>query len=302
MKNALKHGFIDGFVLKIFALLFMTFDHVGLLLRTVNPYKQGIIELSNVFRSIGRLALPLFVFMIVVGVIHTRSFKKYVARLGVMAIFISIVLLIINYVDFGFDTRSISGAGNIFLDLTLCAVAVYTLRHPKKWVKLLTLLPLAISIISFVVKCYEFSTNATVVWYPVWLYLQYDWFSIVLAILFYFSYYAANLYKKYVAYKDGIVEETWEDDYHQDLLVKILQVVSLVIASFALYSFKYLWSKGVYWDADTQLFAIISGAFILFYNGKRGYNAKWFQYGSYLYYPLHLAVIILIYIIVNGGF
>ena len=50
----------------------------------------------------------------------------------------------------------------------------------------------------------------------------------------------------------------------------------------------------VFWKAGIQLFAIVSGAFLLLYNGKRGYNAKWFQYGSYLYYPIHLGIIFLI--------
>jgi len=46
---------------------------------------------------------------------------------------------------------------------------------------------------------------------------------------------------------------------------------------------------------------MISGALILLYNGRRGYNAKWFQYGSYLYYPLHIVALIVIFIISNGG-
>ena len=47
----------------------------------------------------------------------------------------------------------------------------------------------------------------------------------------------------------------------------------------------------VYWVPGIQNAAMIAGAFILLYSGKRGYNAKWFQYGSYLYYPIHLLVV-----------
>ena len=53
--------------------------------------------------------------------------------------------------------------------------------------------------------------------------------------------------------------------------------------------------KYVFWVQNLQLFAIVSGAFILLYNGYRGYNKKWFQYGSYLYYPLHMAILYLIF-------
>ena len=53
--------------------------------------------------------------------------------------------------------------------------------------------------------------------------------------------------------------------------------------------------ENVYWTVEVQLIAMASGAFILLYNGKRGYNKKWFQYGSYIYYPLHLVIIYGIY-------
>ena len=61
---------LSSFILKIVALVTMTFDHVGLMLEMLYPTKLDILEMAGVFRIIGRLALPLFVFMIVEGVIH----------------------------------------------------------------------------------------------------------------------------------------------------------------------------------------------------------------------------------------
>ena len=302
MKKVLKSGFISSFIMKIAALLFMTFDHIGLLLRVVGPYQRSIIDLSNAFRTIGRMALPLFAFMIVEGVIHTKSFKKYLSRLLIMALFISAILAVITYVNFGFDTSSISGAGNIFLDLSLLAITIYLLKQDNKLLWLITLLPLGLSIISFSVKSYEFATRETVLWYPTWLYLQYDWFTIVLGIGYYLANKAFNAYVIYSKERNGIDESIWEIDNNKEFAIKLLQIFALVAVSIFYYLFVYFWPEGVFWDAKTQLYAILSGAFILFYNGKRGYNAKWFQYGSYLYYPLHLLVIILIFIIVNGGF
>ena len=40
-----------------------------------------------------------------------------------------------------------------------------------------------------------------------------------------------------------------------------------------------------------QSYCVLAAVPIACYNGKRGYNAKWFQYGSYAYYPLHLALV-----------
>ena len=64
------------------------------------------------------------------------------------------------------------------------------------------------------------------------------------------------------------------------ILTVVLFVVSLVIPQ-----------DMIFWQRGIQNAAIIGGAFLLLYSGKRGYNAKWFQYGSYLYYPIHLLVI-----------
>ena len=301
MITKLKQGVLSSFIIKIVALVTMTFDHVGLFLMVIRPYSHDILEIANIFRIIGRLSLPLFIFMIVEGVIHTKNFNKYILRLGIMASLISTVLLIVAYGNFGEGTSSIAGAGNIFLDLTLSALAIYLLKHRDNLIKSLTLLPLGVSIISFVVKCYEFSSGASVIWYPSWLYLQYDWFSVLLAIMFYMAYKFADYYISLAKEENNIDESIWMVNGNYQILVKVLQVFSLVIISLLFYAFIYIWPKGVFWDEKTQLYAMISGAFILLYNGKRGYNAKWFQYGSYLYYPLHLLLLVIIYIAINGG-
>lgn len=297
-----KFLFLSSFFIKVFALLFMTLDHVGLLLATMYPYKLDAVNASNVLRGFGRLALPLFVFMIVEGVIHTKNFKKYILRLGIMATLITIALIVVAYVDFGFDTSAIAGAGNIFLDLTLLAITIFLLNQKNNYLKLLAILPVGLSILSFVVKGYEVSYLAIIHWYPTWLYLQYDWFSIILGIAFFIAYKIGDLYISISKNQFSVDESYWEINGNKRFLINIIQVFMLALVSVLYYSFKYIWPSGVFWDVETQLFAIFSGAFILLYNGTRGYNAKWFQYGSYLYYPLHLIVIFLVFIITNGGF
>lgn len=295
-----KFRVISSFLIKVIAILCMTLDHIGLFLRYLNPYSNLYMTLCTIFRSFGRLALPLFIFMIIEGVLHTKSIKKYLLRLGIMAGIISIAIAIITYVNFGLSTSMIEGSGNIFLDLLLIAVSVYLLNQDNKWKKLFILLPIALSIISFSVKCYETANNVSIYWFPTFLYLHGDWFSLLLGIGFYYSYKFADGYISYKS-EEGINKSVWEINGNYRLLVGAFQLAVLFIASILLYVFKYLIPTGIYWDAEIQLCAIISGAFILLYNGKRGYNAKWFQYGAYLYYPLHLLVLIVIYIIISGG-
>ena len=72
---------LSSFILKIIAILTMTLDHVGFMMEaySLNP------TLVIIFRSIGRLAVPLFAFLLVEGVTHTKSFPKYVFRLVIVA-------------------------------------------------------------------------------------------------------------------------------------------------------------------------------------------------------------------------
>lgn len=275
----------------------MTLDHIGIFLRYYNQYSPTFLTISTVLRSFGRLALPLFIFMIVEGVLHTKNIQKYFLRLGIMAVIISTTLAIITYLPTGYDTVMLEGSGNIFIDLILVALIIYLFEQENNNLKWLILLPISLSILSFVVKCYENANNILIHWYPNFLYLHGDWFSIILGVGFYYSYKAANLYID-IQKDRGINPAIWEMEGNKRLLISAIQFIVIITSSILLYLFKYIWTAGVYWDADIQLCAIISGAFILLYNGKRGYNAKWFQYGAYLYYPLHILALILIYIIV----
>ena len=298
-----KTLFFSSFIIKIIAFVLMACDHIGLALVAFFPYDMDVIQVSNILRGFGRLALPLFIFMITEGVIHTKSIKQYLLRLGIMASVISTILIIITYVDFGdgFNFVPFQGVGNIFIDLVLTALTIYLLKQENNYLKLLILLPLGISFASFFVKSYEYATGAAVHWYPNWLYLQFDWMSIVLGIGFYYSYKLADIYIENTTAKNGMDKSIWEASGRYRLLVNAICLAVIGFVNIFFYLYKYVWPEGTFWDANTQLFAIFSGAFILLYNGKRGYNAKWFQYGSYLFYPVHIIIIIVICALVSGG-
>ena len=281
----------------------MVCDHIGLALVAFFPYDMNVIQASNVLRGFGRLALPLFIFMIVEGVLHTKNFKKYLLRLGIMASIISTVLIIITYVNFGdgFNLVPFQGVGNIFIDLVLTALTTYLLKQENNYLKLLILLPLGISFASFFVKAYEYATGAAVHWCPNWLYLQFDWVSVILGIGFFYSYKLADFYIETTTAKNGMDKSIWDASGRYRFLVNIISIEVILFVNIIFYLFKYVWASGTFWDANIQLFAVFSGAFILLYNGKRGYNAKWFQYGSYLFYPVHIIIIIVICALVSGG-
>ena len=72
---------LTGNQLKILAMIFMTCDHVGFQLLPQFP----------ILRILGRLALPIYAYMIAEGCRHTRDRKKYLLRLVALALVCQIV-------------------------------------------------------------------------------------------------------------------------------------------------------------------------------------------------------------------
>lgn len=296
-----KITFLSSFWIKILAIVFMTLDHLGIYFAMQYPFTQSMIDLSNIFRILGRLALPLFIFLIAEGVRHTKNFNKYMLKLGIVGSVVSIAFILFTFTDIFAAATPIYRHGNIFIDLILTALAIYFLKHPNIKVKLLTLLPIAYSILSFVVKGVETSTSIEIHWFPYFLDMQYDWVSIALGLGFYFSYKLGDMFIEYLEEKSGIEKSIWVDNGSYRFVTNLFFILVNVVVIIAQFVFTYIWPNGVFWDAGIQLYALISGALLLFYSGKRGYNAKWFQVGTYLYYPLHILIIAIIYIIQNGG-
>lgn len=288
---------LSSFWLKILALLTMTIDHLGYSMEAMGLYTN----VAYVFRIIGRLALPLFCFMIAEGAIHTKSFNKYALRLGIMASIISIAILGSETIPF-FKSNGLSmkNEGVIFIDLLLGAVSVNLLKQKKWYIKVLALLPLLYGVGSFIVSsidscgCYP-----EIMWFPYFMRTQYGWYGIFMIIGFYFAHFIAKWLIKLASQESQIPYEEYQSSNYERNVLNVVSAIILVLITFLyLGVMKLLPPKYVYFDVSVQLYAILSGVFILLYNGKRGYNKKWFQYGSYLYYVLHLPLVyLLIYLI-----
>ena len=287
---------LNSFALKIIAMVTMAIDHLGVSISSLWGITTSFEPFYYTCRYIGRIAMPLYCFMLVEGVIHTRNYKKYALRLGIMALLISAFLAICEYVpQLGFS--SIASMGNIFLDLLLGSVMIYCLRHKNKYIKLLAIIPFGISIFSFVAKgiewsgsCVDCGYTTTYLWYPQFLRLQYDWLSLGLMLGYFLSYLATKIYFK-IRFEEYGTLENMEGTKEYRLTVNLFAVIFTVIVSLLYYCVRYMNSSWVFWDAGMQLFAVIASVFIVLYNSQRGYNAKWFNIFSYIYYPLHIILI-----------
>lgn len=97
----------------------MVIDHIGAV------FYSDII----VLRVIGRLAFPIYCFLLVQGFLHTSHLKKYMARMGIFAL-LSEVPFDLARTGHWFDL----GKQNVFITLFLglCCMAIYRLFERKQ--------------------------------------------------------------------------------------------------------------------------------------------------------------------------
>ena len=288
--------FLNGFWLKIIALLCMTLDHLGLMINMY--YLPDSDPLIIVLRSIGRLALPLFCFMICEGCLHTKHKGKYAIKLGIMAVLISISIVVLGEgrIIPSIPKTDIRMFGNIFIDLLLGASAIFCLQSKKIGLKFLALLPIAYSVVSYIVYGYEWTTGTLIHWFPYFLRTQYGWFGVALIIVFYLSYYLKDLYLTIHEENTGIPASSLDGTIFSRIPVNIISAILLVGVSLV-YSLST--SALHYMMIPQQAFASLAAILIIFYNGTRGYNKKWFQYGCYVYYPLHILILAFIFFLIT---
>ncbi len=119
-----KRG-LSGSTLKLLALVTMLIDHIGaaLIARVIISDYQGqgaqFYEMYLLMRSIGRIAFPIYCFLLVEGFLRTRSRMKYALRLLLFA-FISEIPF-----DLAFSAKVFApGYQNIFFTLLIGLLAM----------------------------------------------------------------------------------------------------------------------------------------------------------------------------------
>lgn len=117
--------------LKIIALVTMTIDHIGFFLIPNTSEAYGY------FRLIGRLAFPIFAFMIAEGYFHTKNLKRYFMRLLGLAIIFEAILYVI-YLIYGVNMTHIPflenrvALVNIMWTMVLGFLGLYVIDHYHK--------------------------------------------------------------------------------------------------------------------------------------------------------------------------
>lgn len=221
-KNALQ---LTGNQLKAIALIAMTCDHVGL----------QIFPQAEILRIIGRLALPIYAYMIAEGCRYTRDRRKYLLRLIALAL----VCQAVYFIAMGSLYQC------IMVTFSLSVGLIYLFDRVVKRENLAWLLVAALGAGTVFFLCEILPGLLQNTDFEI----DYGFFGVLLPVLVYFG---GNQERKLMALGSGL----------------ILLALDL---------------GGIQWWSLAAL------PLLALYSGRRG---KW-RIGTffYLYYPLHLAVI-----------
>ncbi|MEY8339448.1 TraX family protein [Lachnospiraceae bacterium 62-35] len=144
---------LSGNQLKEIAIGAMLLDHIGAFILGYLPI-AGTVEKGQVFaniyillRIVGRLAFPIFAFLLTEGFFHTKSVKKYLLRLGTFALLSEIPFDLALYEKVGDFSMQ-----NVFFTLFIGLFTMYFMEKWEKYLFFCMLVALASSFISWFLK------------------------------------------------------------------------------------------------------------------------------------------------------
>ncbi|MCL2287285.1 MAG: conjugal transfer protein TraX [Firmicutes bacterium] len=248
---------MNGFALKIIALTAMIIDHTGKVLPDIFPFEILVI---------GRIAFPIYVFLIAEGFYHTKNPVRFLVRLFTFAIISeSFFDMALNgaYFSFGADGINFFANTNIFYTLFLGGAAITCYEYVRR-------------------KCHfvESDIKITSALAAVTLMLGFAWLVGSAFTSDYGGYGVVFIFCMYLLRKF---------DLPKGFILTAMAVLSLWQYE---WMFVYALTNGLAAVTNAMWLAIavtlVPVPLAACYNGKRGPGWKWFFYWSY---PAHLAVL-----------
>ncbi len=266
-------------LLKLLAMSIMLIDHIGAFL-----LDQGS-ETYSVCRSIGRLAFPIFCFLIAEGAHYTRSMPKYMARLAAFAVISTPPYNLVH----GSEWYSPDNV-NVFFTLLLGLAAIASVSEfPKAVFRRLGRHSLAESQtaclmlgLPFCALCYMSAF---------WLDTDYGEYGVAAILLFWLlRKRPAAAWLSFAALTFVFFEFfiRWPDAFGvmQYSRINLYNVITKLLADR---------NATLFFYHQKQMLAPLAFLPCMLYNGKRGgLNGRYSKYMFYAFYPLHLLAIWLI--------
>lgn len=161
LTDKISRGVISGNALKMFALLCMTIDHIGA--HILNDYTP--------FRIIGRLAFPIFAYMIAEGCKYTHNKLKYFLTIFIEGIILQIFIFLLS------DSTHMNVLITFSLSIGLIYAFDYSLRSENNYNLVIPLM----GIVFVMVICGELPEG----FLSEYFHIDYGFFGVMLPVMVY---------------------------------------------------------------------------------------------------------------------
>ena len=219
----------------------------------------------SVLNLIGRIAFPLFSFQLVVGYTYTHNIKKYISRMFIFALISQIPYSIFIYIYTGTYFEL-----NIFFTLATSLICMYVLssKNINIYLKLLY-----ISICLIIAYYLKFDYSIFGILYPLFIFVFYPF------------------QEKFGKNRFSLSENT-----NKNSIIKLLFFIAGTLALSIVKYIKLIPLISTSWFIELVLFTFIPAIIMIFFNGKKGPSLKYF---FYIFYPAHLLLLELIYLLIH---
>ena len=236
---------LSSSALHIIAMAFMLCDHAW----------ATVLSSQEWLTCVGRIAFPIFAFMIVEGYFHTRSVKRYLLRLLIFALVSEIPfnLMVGGGAIYPFHQ-------NVMFTFLISLALVWWIDSVRKkgilWksiiISALAVLTGFIAGFAGMVDYYGFGVLTVLVFY---FFRGKKWWCIL-----------GQIVCMYIINVEGL------GGYYYPITI-----------------------GGFYFELQQQGIALLALIPVWFYNGSRGITAKWFKYFCYAFYPAHILVLVILW-------
>ena len=264
-----KLNILSAFWLKIIAMVTMIFDHIGAIILfhySINEPSSFLASLYEPFRIIGRFSFIILAFLVVDGVKHTSNKIKYLSRLLILSLVMTLGELCFTH----------TYSGNPITTLFLGALTIVLLNLPKFY-KLTACIPCIYVILSDL-NIIPFKN-------------EYGIYGFFLIIGFYLCLVGSKFLLEYYSSVNNLDIEIFANEqmiHKYRLIISCIFIFSYNLAWYLIYP---SWNNIPLIDMSLQIYSTFAIFPLFIYSGKRGYNSKWFQYGCYIFFPAHILII-----------
>lgn len=300
IKKINRHKSLTGFHLKLTALICMIIDHIAYVIPLEwLPY--------SVLRAIGRIAFPLYAFLVAEGCRHTSNRERYLLRLGLLALISEIPF------DLTFNGGNISffSVTNVFYTLffSVASIHIYeTLRRQKQPIQLLAASFCAVLILLCLFITQFSGGSAYPIMMAVFLYLAFlllgcrylqeceetcrgDFASNILPLLpvLPILFLSVVIGCDYDLFGVLLIQCLYIANTHRKQIVVLCAGIVYEYGFSPIFNALRYGGRIIGGGIILQLgFALVAVLLAALYNGQRGKNVKWAFYWSY---PAHISVL-----------